>query len=31
MIAVAAAWARHETLLARRIDAALERGETGAV
>ncbi len=31
MIAVAAAWARHETLLARRIDAALERRETGAV
>ncbi|HET9000478.1 MAG TPA: cytochrome c oxidase assembly protein [bacterium] len=31
MIAVAAAWARHETLLARRLDAALERRETGAV
>ena len=29
MLAVAAAWARHEALLARRIDAALERRETG--
>ena len=30
MIAVTAGWARHEALLARRVDAALERGETGA-
>jgi putative membrane protein len=31
LVAVAASWARHETLLARRVDAALERQETGAV
>jgi putative membrane protein len=31
MIAVAAAWARHEASVARRVDAALERGEAGVV
>jgi putative membrane protein len=31
MVAVTVGWARHEALLARRIDAALERGETGAM
>lgn len=31
MVAVVASWARHEMLLARRFDAALERRETSAV